>query len=152
MPVLRIIVLSDISIVNTEAISPHLQDKSPWLVLLAGGGAGSSNHGAGSLVTAQPEAAPREGRSSAGAGAGLRRINFLGPGFSECLEKIPDVRYLLLLRTQDLRKKKSSFHCIVLLVITISPYCLSLCCPRRRKLAAQSHCHPPRPPDPQTRC
>ena len=71
MPVLRIIVLPDISIVNTEAISPHFQDKSPWFVLLAGGGAGTSNHGAGSLVTAQSEASPRERRASAGAGAGL---------------------------------------------------------------------------------
>ena len=71
IPVLRIIVLSNISIVNTEAISPHLEDKSPGLVLLAGGGAGTSNHGAGSLVTAQSEASPRECRASAGARAGL---------------------------------------------------------------------------------
>ena len=60
MPVLRIVVLSDISIVHTEAVSPHLEDKSPGFVLLAGGGAGSSDHGAGRLVTAQPEASPRE--------------------------------------------------------------------------------------------
>ena len=71
MPVLRIVVLSDISIVHTEAVSPHLEDKSPGFVLLAGGGAGSSDHGAGRLVTAQPEASPRESRTSAGSLGGL---------------------------------------------------------------------------------
>ena len=104
MPVLRIIVKSDISIVNTEAISPHLQDKSPGFIFLAGGGAGTSNHSAGSLVTAQSEASPGEGGASAGALATLRRINFLGSGFSECFEKISYVRHLLLLRTEDLWK------------------------------------------------
>ena len=66
IPVLRIIVLSNISIVNTEAISPHLQDKSPGFIFLAGGGAGTSNHSAGSLITAQSETASGESGASAG--------------------------------------------------------------------------------------
>ena len=106
---LGIIVMSDVSIIKTEPLFPHFQNKFLGSGSLGrGAGAGSRpapDHGAGGLVTAQPESSSRE-RCHAASGALplLGWINRYGASVFERFEEVSNIICLFLLGTQYLNQ------------------------------------------------
>ena len=98
-----IIIASYVPIVKTESLFPHFEDECPGPGWLGCPGPTDAHGLAGTLVTAQLEAAARECLGAAlGALAPLTRVNRDGSGIFERLEKVTNI-VCLLLWTQNLK-------------------------------------------------